>query len=218
MKTTVISAFPGTGKTHFYNNEKFTVLDSDSSKFSWLNGERNPDFPQNYIQHIKGRLGRVQIILVSSHKEVREELSKAGIKFWLLYPELSLKSEYIDRYKKRGDTLEFIDMMSNNWDKFIQDMQSQTGCIHLPMSKGRYISDYLWELFVGDGALFLDKNGKIIWDGCTIYNALNDPPYQSVEERNGELWFGTEGTDDWEIMDNKKFRFDLYWEIKEGEK
>ena len=81
-KTMVIAAFPGTGKSFCTKNEgeKFEgILDSDSSNYSWIkdsNGqnttERNPDFPNNYITHIKENIGKVDIIFVSSHKEVRE--------------------------------------------------------------------------------------------------------------------------------------------------
>lgn len=41
MKNTkVISAFPGTGKTYCFNNFKgITMLDSDSSEFSWIKDE-----------------------------------------------------------------------------------------------------------------------------------------------------------------------------------
>lgn len=56
-------------------------LDSDSSNFSWVkdeNGnntkERNPEFPKNYIEHIKSNIGKVDVIFVSSHKVVREAL------------------------------------------------------------------------------------------------------------------------------------------------
>ena len=52
----VISAFPACGKSFYYSIFD-DVLDSDSSLFSWIkeDGEkiRNPEFPQNYFEHIK---------------------------------------------------------------------------------------------------------------------------------------------------------------------
>ena len=36
MKTKIISAFPGTGKSYYHKNHPNTTLDSDSSQFSWL--------------------------------------------------------------------------------------------------------------------------------------------------------------------------------------
>ena len=65
IRTKIISAFPGTGKSYYHNKNKETTLDSDSSNFSWIkdeNGnnttERNPKFPQNYIYHIKENIGK----------------------------------------------------------------------------------------------------------------------------------------------------------------
>jgi hypothetical protein len=39
--TFVISAFPGCGKSYCYNNyqDKLSMLDSDSSEFSWIKDE-----------------------------------------------------------------------------------------------------------------------------------------------------------------------------------
>lgn len=82
-KTYVISAFPAYGKSYCFKKyqDKFTILDSDSSEFSWIkdrNGnntkERNANFPQNYITHIKNNIGKVDIIFVSSHETVRKAL------------------------------------------------------------------------------------------------------------------------------------------------
>ena len=42
MKTIILSAFPGTGKTYLFNNQEklgLSVLDSDSSEFSWCYDE-----------------------------------------------------------------------------------------------------------------------------------------------------------------------------------
>ena len=36
MRTRIISAFPGTGKSYYHSNHKDTTLDSDSSLFSWI--------------------------------------------------------------------------------------------------------------------------------------------------------------------------------------
>ena len=72
MTALVISAFPGCGKSTYYNMYKDTqkILDSDSSEFSWIkdeNGnntkERNPEFPMNYINHIKDNLHTAKNLL-----------------------------------------------------------------------------------------------------------------------------------------------------------
>jgi hypothetical protein len=47
MMTKVYSAFPGCGKTTYFNTTNRNVLDSDSSKFD------KKHFPDNYIDHIE---------------------------------------------------------------------------------------------------------------------------------------------------------------------
>lgn len=134
-KTLVISAFPACGKTYCFNNAKdrYTMLDSDSSNFSWIkdaNGnntdQRNPDFPANYIQHIKDNIGKVDIIFVSSHANVRQALRDAGINVIYIYPDKKLKKEWIRRFKERGNDEKFISFISSHWNEFIDELDSES--------------------------------------------------------------------------------------------
>ena len=133
-KARVISAFPGTGKSHLFREPgNLVILDSDSSQYSWLydeegNKSRNPDFPNNYIAHIKEAIEEVDLILVSTHKEVRDALVANNIYFDLVFPDASLKDEYIQRYKDRGSDEGFIKLMESNFEKFITELSYQEGC------------------------------------------------------------------------------------------
>jgi len=144
LDTKVISAFPGIGKTYFVQNSNLRVADSDSSKFSWLyKGVRHPDFPWNYMEHIKELMGTIDIILVSSHRVVREALVENNIDFVLIFPERNLKAEYIERFKLRGNDMAFIDMISDNWDTFIDEMQNQKGCKIIELHSGQFLSQII---------------------------------------------------------------------------
>ena len=94
MNTKIYSIFPACGKTWLYEHQEdygLKILDSDSSEFSWIRcydayGRpttklRNPDFPNNYIKHIKENIGKYDCIFVSSHKSVREALNAEGIDY-----------------------------------------------------------------------------------------------------------------------------------------
>ena len=109
------------------------ILDSDSSLFSWIYDEngnktdvRNPDFPNNYIQHIKEHLETEDIIFVSSHKVVRDALRENNINYTLIYPDRELKDEWLYRCKNRGNSEVFIKFINDNWDTFIDEMESET--------------------------------------------------------------------------------------------
>lgn len=143
-KTKVISAFPGTGKTTFFEKTKLDVIDSDSSKFSWIdhpNGVRNPDFPANYIEHIKANIGKVDYILVSTHQEVRSALSEAGIEFILIYPSRILKEEYLKRYRDRGSFDSFVKLLDEKWDEFLDQLDNEEIYMKIVLGKNHYLSN-----------------------------------------------------------------------------
>ncbi len=135
-ETLLLSAFPGTGKSYlFKNNKDLKILDSDSSKFD------KKDFPENYIKHIKDNIGKADIICISSHEEVRKALVKNNLDFTLAYPDIKLKDEYLERYKERGSDEKFIKLLSDNWDGWIKDLEKQKGCKNIKLKKGEYLAD-----------------------------------------------------------------------------
>jgi len=125
MNAQVISGFPGVGKTYITKNHKgLSISDSDSSSFSWVSpGVRNPDFPRNYIRYIQENLDYYDVIFVSSHRVVRNALAENRIHFTLVYPDICLKEEYLERYRKRGSDEEFIKMMCENWEGFLGEIR-----------------------------------------------------------------------------------------------
>jgi len=138
MRTRIISAFPGTGKTFYHNLHKDTTLDSDSSLFSWIETAegkiRNSDFPANYIQHIKENIGKYQFIFVSSHKEVRDALLANCLFFYLVFPDEMHKAQYIKKYQDRGSPESFVNLISNNWEKWLKECRfCEIGCKQIEM-------------------------------------------------------------------------------------
>lgn len=181
-KTFIISAFPGCGKTFcFKSNNELTILDSDSSNFSWVKDEkgnntkeRHPDFPENYINHIKSNIGKVDVIFVSSHKNVREALYNAGLNITLVYPDKDNKEEWIKRFKERGNDEKFISFISDNWDEFIDDIENDYvfNRTHLhKLKKGEFISTELipWIIMYKSSSEYNNLTGSQI-PSVTIEN------------------------------------------------
>jgi hypothetical protein len=144
MKTKVYSAFPGVGKTTYFNTTDRNVLDSDSSKFD------KKHFPDNYIEHIERNIQdpKVDKILVSSHKDVRDALLKKGIPFVLVYPNRDIKDEYIQRYKDRGNNDAFVDLLEKNWDNWMDEMDQMEApkgqtLYKVKLGKGQYLADVI---------------------------------------------------------------------------
>ncbi len=132
----IICAFPGTGKSYFSEKVKtpFKVLDSDSSKFN------KKHFPHNYIESIKTNIDNYDVIFASTHKIVRDCLKINSIIFMLVYPQKRLKSEYMDRFKNRGDTKEFIELINKNWENWIDQLEKESVARHFLLEKDEYIS------------------------------------------------------------------------------
>jgi hypothetical protein len=138
VETLVVSAFPGCGKSHLFRNKgEKKILDSDSSTFD------KSQFPQNYIEHIKFNIGEVDIILVSSHKEVRDALVNEGIDFTLVYPRKDIKDEYIQRYIDRGNDGKFVELLKQNWDNWTDELENQEGCEKIELESGQYLSNVI---------------------------------------------------------------------------
>ena len=109
------------------------LLDSDSSQFSWcyehdplssdkIERYRNPEFPNNYIDHIKENIGKVDFIFVSSHLQVREALTNAGISFCTVYPKEEMLNEWVGRMYRRGNDAKFINFQIDHWDEFMHNI------------------------------------------------------------------------------------------------
>lgn len=117
--TIIISGFPGVGKSFLgKNNDDF--IDLDSSRYA---GE---DRWQRYKERIEDALGIYKYIFVSSHEETRDILKELGFKYYVVYPDKNLKEEYLRRYKERGSKEEFIDLMNNNFESFIDSIENNS--------------------------------------------------------------------------------------------
>lgn len=160
MDTKIYSIFPACGKTWLYEHQEeygLKILDSDSSQFSWcydynpvysdkVERYRNPDFPNNYIEHIKENIGKCDCIFVSSHASVREALDKEGIDFTIVYPESSCKAEWVGRCfirDKNGESGCGAEVMCNNWEQWIAECV-KTGINHkeIVLQPREHLSDY----------------------------------------------------------------------------
>ena len=126
--------FPGIGKSYFA--KRTGCSDSDSSKFP-----KDENWPQNYIDHLKTLSG---VVLISTHKDVRDALDENGLEFSLIYPKRELKDEYINRYKERGSPESFISLLDKMWDAWITEMETEDRAKQkIVLDRGQFASDAL---------------------------------------------------------------------------
>lgn len=148
-QTRVIAGFPGVGKSFFRastgSDKTLRISDSDSSQFHWINenGERkeNPNFINDYLEHIKSLLMKVDIIFVSTHEKVLLALQENGIDFTIVYPDRSLKEEYIRRYRRRKSPDSFINLLENKFDEWVDVIEEKY--YNIPKIKFMRADEYL---------------------------------------------------------------------------
>ena len=136
-RTDVICGFPGLGKSSAAGRY---IADLDSADFM------GPNRWEDYERAIKEQIGKVNYILVSCHPETRAILKNLGIHYYIAYPSRELKEEYLERYRKRGDSIEFTNLLSNNFDHFINSIESDDyeDCTKIRIVKpGRYVKDVI---------------------------------------------------------------------------
>jgi hypothetical protein len=139
----VVSGFPGVGKSHLATSSKWRVSDSDSSRFD------KADFPRNYVEEIARRRAEYDIVLVSSHEEVRAELERQRIAYQIVFPGPECKEEYLQRYRDRGSNELFVVLLDKHWDRWIDgclydgsgDVNELRSVNGYRLGQGQFISD-----------------------------------------------------------------------------
>ncbi|CZR61983.1 uncharacterized protein PAC_11880 [Phialocephala subalpina] len=149
----IISAFNGTGKTHFHSQATANLLSARYSGYHFHEIDvspywRIPNFPQNYVDDIKEIIstpdtegGTTLVLLISGRAELAPYLEAAGLRYYSVYPELRLKQEYQARYQAMGWPQPTVDQFDRNWWRYIGNCEAQTVCKHVVLKKRQFLSD-----------------------------------------------------------------------------
>lgn len=147
----IIAGFPGVGKSTAANNKHWIFVDMESSDYHWCyDGSGNklchPEWPINYVDAImeaaRDMMQPQLYILISTHNEVLTELDRRGIYYNAVLPKS--KDIYLQRYRERGNSEEFIAKLDSNFDSFIKSVEdTKVFGIY-------YTDDYLINIFVRD--------------------------------------------------------------------
>lgn len=149
-RSIILMGFPGVGKTYvkekYKGSNKLKVLDSDSSNFD------KSDFPNNYIKYINEQIGKYDIIMVSTHAEVRDAIKNSLIPLscpiYICYPSLDIKDEWLERLRKRGNNETFIKLIDENYYNWIRDIEmNENALIHIQITNPNgYLYDNLYKI------------------------------------------------------------------------
>ena len=155
----IISAFAGSGKTHA-TTQLANAIDLESSDFQWIypdditndveerkgteNREKNPNFISDYVDAIEDANKKYDFVFIAAQPAVLSELVSRNVPFTVAYPSKDSKDIYIERYINRGNNDNFVTLMSNNFDNFIDDMTNNKHAEqHIEIASDKFILDYL---------------------------------------------------------------------------
>ena len=185
----IVSAFAGVGKTTLAKKYNGEVIDLESGNFKWIengnteatkgNGSRtqNPRFPINYLEAIKKANTEYKVVLISQHEVIRKCLDAVKLDYIIAYPDISMKEEYIERYKNRGNNERFISLISTSWEKWISDLDKIQGHNKIILQKGEYLENYIEVL----GLKKLEENNNDGNSSSTNEDDIKELSTESVE-------------------------------------
>lgn len=137
FNTTLCAAFCGTGKTFFVEKTNSSAIEIEYWKYK----ERG--LQKEFVDEVFDKIGKFQYIFLSTEPESLKLLHEEGHKIILLYPENSLRNEYLDRYINRDSPYEFIGSFMKYWDLWLNELKQQDYCTHIVLKSGEYLCDAL---------------------------------------------------------------------------
>lgn len=162
FKCNVIVCGPAVGKTYLAERDnRFIDLDEIKAnyKYGLQNATReekelgklnrgqviNKNSTQYAIKLLKEEIEKNKIVLLSYNTEIIKYIIDNKIEYCLVYAGKNLSEEYSCRMKKRGNSSNFIEKMTNKyvWEQFYVNNKNDTNATcKIELKKGQYLSDF----------------------------------------------------------------------------
>lgn len=136
----IVSGFPGCGRQYLKTNcrDGITV---ENVKVSDYNSD---GFPDNYVDYVLSIVDKTDIVLISSHPAICEELNSRGVDFNLFYPERSRRNEFVENFVMAHKPAKQIQEIDNKWTEWIDLIEERTleHCFKHSLSKEQFIGNF----------------------------------------------------------------------------
>ena len=136
----IVGGFPGCGRQFLKTNcrDGITVENVKVSDFE------SDEFPDNYVDHVLSIVDKTDIVLISSHPAICEELNARGVDFNLFYPERSRRNEFVENFVLAHKPAKQIQEIDNKWMEWIDLIEERTleHCFKHSLSKGQFIGNF----------------------------------------------------------------------------
>lgn len=108
----IICGFPGTGKSMMARFSRWVDLESTPFKKNWL----------LYAEVAKHMSDAGYTVMVSTHYELLEAFEQIEASYTVIIPPKTDKDIYMLRYTMRGNSDDFINLLDENWYKWLSDI------------------------------------------------------------------------------------------------
>ena len=167
----IFFTFPGIGAKYFEKNNLKKVIIGYANPPSDA-GYTYCNYPDCWISRIKEMLyyNNVDYIYAPIHTSLREAIKEDkeldDVEKWIIYPDRTLKLEYIERYRERGDDQAYVTHMAEIWDEAIESIENE--------DKSKF-------------NLYKLRSGETMSDFIKIYNEeLNGKQANEIEAEKNE--------------------------------
>ena len=144
-KGIIICGFAGIGKSSikdaipYFKDVKLYDLQSHIFK-------KESGWQKTYVECALALRDKYDYVFLSTHDVVIDELKNRGEKFYIVYPNKYLKQEYLERFRKRGSSMDYILRFRERWDMFIDKLDSLDHEWKINLRTGQYLSDVILRL------------------------------------------------------------------------
>lgn len=154
----VVAAFPGVREALEqcqWKDLSCKVVDLDSPQFKQTReGQMNPQFVEDYMVAIKSHLHSPCILLVSTHRELREALENEDIYFQVIGPALGTSSDDTAGIKRawlapldEAGASHVATYVEEHWDQFVSALNDPDSAwkyvgLHKPLGLGLVLSTF----------------------------------------------------------------------------
>lgn len=161
----IIACYAGVGKSTFASMYPEETLDLFSMPYKWILPEKDgkkgefehvkaapyllldPAFPENYLAAVLEKELQYRYVLIPTIPSVLRMLREdCGTQYMLCYPQISLRAEYEERYRQRGNSGSFMDVFIGQWDERIAALMDDEYGKHVRLGEGQYLSDVKAEI------------------------------------------------------------------------
>lgn len=156
LKTLIISAFPGCGKSYLANtgNNSHIFIDKDNGFL-----KTNQDF-STYAQEVIELIGHADFIFINQYPEVLEILHSQGYKYIIIAPNnlpyLSskarklIKQQWFGRFSLRGNDEKWISILKQNYDQWttLNHLESMHPSKIVLLNENEYLTDIVDDLVI----------------------------------------------------------------------